>query len=133
MFVSGNPAILSMFYLIKVSWIRGIFFSVRFILDSNLYFHWKNTQFVNIIKEKYVVKSIFKTSSTCTRGQGWTSLNKNLSWSWSFLAPIIHSELELELLGSNIFLQSWSWSFWTLKFFIELELELISSRLFFRS
>ena len=38
------------------------------------------------------------------RGWGWqgcTSLNKNLSWSWSFLAPIILPELELELFSSN--------------------------------
>ena len=35
--------------------------------------------------------------------QGWTSLNENPSWSWSFLAPIILPELELELLGSEIF------------------------------
>ena len=40
----------------------------------------------------------FKLSST----QGWTSLYKNLSWSQSFLAPIILPELELELLGSNV-------------------------------
>ena len=58
---------------------------------------------------------------------------KNLSWSWSFLAPIILPELVLELLGSNICYQSCSWSFWALKFFIELELELTSHRLFFRS
>ena len=62
---------------------------------------------------------------------GWTTLNKNPSWSWSFLAPIIL--LELELLGSNNCDQNWSWSFQALKFFIELELELTSSRLFFPS
>ena len=45
--------------------------------------------------------------------QGRTSLNKNPSRSWSFLAPIILPELELEL--------------WALNFFIELELELTSS------
>ena len=56
--------------------------------------------------------------------QGWTSLNKNPSWSWSFLAPIVLPELELELLGSTIYYQSWSWSFWALNFFIELELQL---------
>ena len=43
--------------------------------------------------------------------QGWTKLNKNPSWSWSFLAPIILPELKLELLGSNFCYQSWSWSF----------------------
>ena len=55
--------------------------------------------------------------------QGWTILNKNLSRSWSFLAPIILPELELGLLGCNISYQSWSWSFWALKFFLELELD----------
>ena len=40
--------------------------------------------------------------------QGWTSLNKNPSWSWSFFAPIILLELELELLGSNICYQGYS-------------------------
>ena len=54
-----------------------------------------------------------------TFSQGWTSLNKNPSW--SFLASIILPELELELLGSNICYQCWSWSFWALHFFIELE------------
>ena len=60
--------------------------------------------------------------------------NNNPSGSWSFLAPIILPQLELELLGSNICIQSWSWSFWALIFFfVELELKLTSSRLFFRS
>ena len=68
-----------------------------------------------------------------TDQQGWTSLNKNPSWSWSFLAPIVLPELELELLGSTIYYQSWIWSFWALNFFTELELELTSSILFFRS
>ena len=35
--------------------------------------------------------------------QGWTSLNKNPSWSWSFLALNIFSELELELFSSKFF------------------------------
>ena len=74
-----------------------------------------------------------------THWQGWTSLNKNPSWSWSFLAPIILSELELELLGSNFCYQSGSWRFLALNFFhragagaykpqtflLELKLELI--------
>ena len=73
------------------------------------------------------------TTTNIDLKQGTTSLNKNPSWSWSFLAPIIIPELELEFLGYNICYQSWSWSFWALKFFIELELELTSSRLLFWS
>ena len=78
--------------------------------------------------------------------QGWTSLNKNFSWSWSFLAQIIFPELELELFSSSyspragagafrlhFLVPELQLEFWALKFFIKLELELTSSYFLFRS
>ena len=49
--------------------------------------------------------------------QGWTSLNKNQSWSWGFLAPIILPELELELFSSNYSPRAGNGDF-RLKFFV---------------
>ena len=72
--------------------------------------------------------------------QGWTSLNKNPSGSWSFLALILFPELELEIFSSKyspragagafrlqFLLPELELEFWALIFFIELELELTSS------